>query len=166
MNSVSFTKSAFLWGRWLIYISFLTFVKAAFIKAIGNWHNFAIRETQFWRAERAGVDILLEHRKGWCYSNLYFLIFFFNLCALKAGALLACGIVNSGVRNECDPALALLCDHVMHTNTFMRIGAISGWVMRMSSLFFFFITHFSWLEKVIDLSLLLLHFYKELLSLS
>jgi len=45
---------------------------------------------------------------------------------IKAGALLACGIVNSGVRNECDPALALLCDHVMHENSFMRIGAISG----------------------------------------
>ncbi|CAL1538285.1 unnamed protein product [Lymnaea stagnalis] len=45
---------------------------------------------------------------------------------IKAGALLACGIVNSGVRNECDPALALLCDHVMHTNASMRIGAISG----------------------------------------
>ncbi|RUS76686.1 hypothetical protein EGW08_015541 [Elysia chlorotica] len=45
---------------------------------------------------------------------------------IKAGALLACGIVNSGVRNECDPALALLCDHVMHQNSFMRIGAISG----------------------------------------
>ncbi|XP_012937202.1 26S proteasome non-ATPase regulatory subunit 2 [Aplysia californica] len=45
---------------------------------------------------------------------------------IKAGALLACGIVNSGVRNECDPALALLCDHVMHDNAFMRIGAISG----------------------------------------
>ena len=32
---------------------------------------------------------------------------------IKAGALLACGIVSSGVRNECDPALALLSDYVM-----------------------------------------------------
>ncbi|KAL4225519.1 26S proteasome non-ATPase regulatory subunit 2 [Mactra antiquata] len=45
---------------------------------------------------------------------------------IKAGALLACGIVNSGVRNECDPALALLSDYVMHTSNTMRIGAIIG----------------------------------------
>ncbi|XP_050409532.1 26S proteasome non-ATPase regulatory subunit 2 [Patella vulgata] len=45
---------------------------------------------------------------------------------IKAGALLACGIVNSGVRNECDPALALLTDYVMHNSNVMRIGAIVG----------------------------------------
>ncbi|XP_067655757.1 26S proteasome non-ATPase regulatory subunit 2-like [Haliotis asinina] len=45
---------------------------------------------------------------------------------IKAGALLACGIVNSGVRNECDPALALLTDYVVHTSNVMRIGAIVG----------------------------------------
>lgn len=33
---------------------------------------------------------------------------------IKSGALLACGIVNSGVRNECDPALALLSDYIGH----------------------------------------------------
>ena len=33
---------------------------------------------------------------------------------IKSGALLACGIVNSGVRNECDPALALLSDYISH----------------------------------------------------
>lgn len=45
---------------------------------------------------------------------------------IKAGALLACGIVNTGVRNECDPALALLSDYVLHTSNVMRIGAILG----------------------------------------
>uniref|UniRef100_A0A8C7J0P9 26S proteasome non-ATPase regulatory subunit 2 n=1 Tax=Oncorhynchus kisutch TaxID=8019 RepID=A0A8C7J0P9_ONCKI len=35
---------------------------------------------------------------------------------IKSGALLACGIVNSGVRNECDPALALLSDYVLHNS--------------------------------------------------
>lgn len=45
---------------------------------------------------------------------------------IKAGALLACGIVNCGVRNECDPALALLSDFVTHNNLMMRIGAIVG----------------------------------------
>ncbi|KAK2153920.1 hypothetical protein LSH36_281g04017 [Paralvinella palmiformis] len=45
---------------------------------------------------------------------------------IKAGALLACGIVNSGVHNECDPALALLSDYIMHANSTMRIGSIVG----------------------------------------
>jgi len=40
--------------------------------------------------------------------------------------LLACGIVNSGVKNECDPAVALLSDYVMHNTSIMRIGAIVG----------------------------------------
>lgn len=46
--------------------------------------------------------------------------------AVQSGALLACGIVNSGVRNECDPALALLSDYVLHNSNIMRIGAIFG----------------------------------------
>merc|ERR1719277_1087977 len=45
---------------------------------------------------------------------------------IKSGALLACGIVNTGVRNECDPALALLSDYVLHNNNVMRLGAIFG----------------------------------------
>jgi len=45
---------------------------------------------------------------------------------IKSGALLACGIVNCGVRNECDPALALLSDYVLHNNNVMRLGAIFG----------------------------------------
>lgn len=45
---------------------------------------------------------------------------------IKSGALLACGIVNCGVRNECDPALALLSDYVLHNTSVMRLGAILG----------------------------------------
>ncbi|XP_016428715.1 26S proteasome non-ATPase regulatory subunit 2 [Sinocyclocheilus rhinocerous] len=48
---------------------------------------------------------------------------------IKSGALLACGIVNSGVRNECDPALALLSDYVLHNSNIMRIGAIFGTIL-------------------------------------
>lgn len=44
---------------------------------------------------------------------------------IKSGAL-ACGIVNSGVRNECDPALALLSDYVLHNSNTMRLGSIFG----------------------------------------
>mmetsp|Transcript_43009 Transcript_43009/g.71701 ORF Transcript_43009/g.71701 Transcript_43009/m.71701 type:complete len:897 (+) Transcript_43009:349-3039(+) len=43
-----------------------------------------------------------------------------------AGALLSVGIVNSGVRNECDPAYALLYDSVNKENPSVRIGAIQG----------------------------------------
>ena len=45
---------------------------------------------------------------------------------MQSGALLACGIVNSGVRNECDPALALLSDYVQHKTNSMRVGAVIG----------------------------------------
>ncbi len=45
---------------------------------------------------------------------------------VKAGALLACGIVNAGVQNECDPALALLSDYITHKSNSIRIGSILG----------------------------------------
>lgn len=45
---------------------------------------------------------------------------------VKAGALLACGIVNAGVQNECDPALALLSDYVNHKSNNIRIASILG----------------------------------------
>ncbi|KAG6545593.1 hypothetical protein Mapa_012947 [Marchantia paleacea] len=43
-----------------------------------------------------------------------------------AGALLAVGIVNCGVRNECDPAYALLYESVNKEDSTIRIGAIMG----------------------------------------
>ncbi|KAK2587152.1 hypothetical protein KPH14_002910 [Odynerus spinipes] len=45
---------------------------------------------------------------------------------IKSGALLAIGLVNCGVRNECDPALALLSDYVLSNSETLRIGAILG----------------------------------------
>ncbi|XP_029042494.2 26S proteasome non-ATPase regulatory subunit 2-like [Osmia bicornis bicornis] len=45
---------------------------------------------------------------------------------IKSGALLAIGLVNCGVRNECDPALALLSDYVLSDNATLRIGAVLG----------------------------------------
>lgn len=45
---------------------------------------------------------------------------------IKSGALLACGIVNCGIRNEVDPAHALLSDYIHHQNSSMRIGALLG----------------------------------------
>ena len=45
---------------------------------------------------------------------------------VKAGALLACGIVNAGIQNECDPALALLSIYVNNKNNHIRICSILG----------------------------------------
>lgn len=50
---------------------------------------------------------------------------------IKSGALMALGIVNCRVKNECDPALALLSDYVLHRTPSLQIGAIFG----MSSFF-------------------------------
>lgn len=45
---------------------------------------------------------------------------------VKAGALLALGVVNCRVRNECDPALALLAEYVGHTSATLKTQAIFG----------------------------------------
>ncbi|CAJ0635903.1 4917_t:CDS:10 [Entrophospora sp. SA101] len=45
---------------------------------------------------------------------------------IKAGALLAIGLFNTGVRNENDPAFALLSEHIESSNLNMRICAIVG----------------------------------------
>jgi 26S proteasome regulatory subunit N1 len=63
------------------------------------------------------VDAGLTHLDKYLYSKEDY---------IKAGALLGCGIVNSGVRNECDPALALLSDYVNNPSVVMRIGSILG----------------------------------------
>lgn len=63
------------------------------------------------------VDGGLTHIDKYLYSSEDY---------IKAGALLACGIVNSGMRNDCDPALALLSDFLTHNSTIMRIGAVVG----------------------------------------
>ncbi|XP_076221243.1 26S proteasome non-ATPase regulatory subunit 2 [Nomia melanderi] len=45
---------------------------------------------------------------------------------IKSGALLAIGLVNCGVRNECDPALALLSDYLSSKSGTLKIGAVLG----------------------------------------
>eukprot|EP00730_Choanoeca_flexa_P015053 TRINITY_DN6813_c0_g1_i1.p1 TRINITY_DN6813_c0_g1~~TRINITY_DN6813_c0_g1_i1.p1 ORF type:complete len:889 (+),score=302.50 TRINITY_DN6813_c0_g1_i1:154-2820(+) len=45
---------------------------------------------------------------------------------IKAGALLGIGIVNSTVRNEHEPALALLSDYVNHKKSLYQVGSIMG----------------------------------------
>ncbi|KAI9137134.1 armadillo-type protein [Paraphysoderma sedebokerense] len=63
------------------------------------------------------VEIGLTQIDKYLYSNEEY---------IKAGALLAIGIVNSGVRNESDPALALLSEYIESKTPSMRIGAIMG----------------------------------------
>ncbi|VDK77497.1 unnamed protein product [Onchocerca ochengi] len=45
---------------------------------------------------------------------------------IKAGTLLAIGIISSGIQDTCDPAAALLMDHINSDRTVMRIGSIFG----------------------------------------
>eukprot|EP00210_Caulerpa_lentillifera_P009484 g9044.t1 len=45
---------------------------------------------------------------------------------IVAGALLAIGMVNCCIQNENDPAYALIFEHVNHSETIVRIGAIIG----------------------------------------
>lgn len=45
---------------------------------------------------------------------------------IHAGGCLAMGIVSSGVRNEADPAIAVLSEDLEHTSHIVRCGAISG----------------------------------------
>merc|ERR1711865_436235 len=45
---------------------------------------------------------------------------------VKAGAALAVGILTSGVRNDADPALALLSEHVEGDSHIMKVAACTG----------------------------------------
>jgi len=45
---------------------------------------------------------------------------------IKAGALLAFGLVTSGIKNDCDPAWALLSDPLESENSLQKLGAIVG----------------------------------------
>ncbi|ULT94858.1 hypothetical protein L3Y34_003948 [Caenorhabditis briggsae] len=45
---------------------------------------------------------------------------------IKAGTLLAIGIISSGIQDACDPASALLLDHVQSERPIMRVGSILG----------------------------------------
>lgn len=58
---------------------------------------------------------------------LFELFLLFNSSLLfQAGTLLAIGIISSGVQDPCDPASALLMDHVHSDKATMAIGSIFG----------------------------------------
>jgi len=70
-----------------------------------------------------GLILLWDVDGGLTKMDKYF---YSNDDYIKAGALLACGIVSSGVRNECDPALALLTEFSQHKVQILRLGSILG----------------------------------------
>ncbi|VDP19166.1 unnamed protein product [Soboliphyme baturini] len=45
---------------------------------------------------------------------------------IKAGSLLAVGIISSGIHHDCDPAQALLLDYVKSEKSIFKIGSILG----------------------------------------
>ncbi|CAI4221042.1 unnamed protein product [Auanema sp. JU1783] len=45
---------------------------------------------------------------------------------IKAGTLLAIGIISSGIQDPCDPACALLLEHIHSDRAVMRIGSVLG----------------------------------------
>ena len=57
---------------------------------------------------------------------------------VKAGAVMAVGILNAGLKSNTDPAFALLQEYIEGTNRDMRLGAIIGF----GSYNFFFIRSF------------------------
>ncbi|GBB88799.1 hypothetical protein RclHR1_01540022 [Rhizophagus clarus] len=63
------------------------------------------------------VDLGLSHVDKYLYSPEDH---------IQAGALLAIGLINTGVRNENDPAFALLSEHIEKPKAMMRISAIVG----------------------------------------
>ncbi|KAH7285152.1 hypothetical protein KP509_33G015600 [Ceratopteris richardii] len=63
------------------------------------------------------VDDGLPHIDKYLYSNDVNVV---------AGALMGVGILNCGIRNECDPAYAVLYDYVGKEDSAIRIGAVTG----------------------------------------
>ncbi|KAI8825259.1 armadillo-type protein [Fimicolochytrium jonesii] len=72
-------------------------------------------------AASLGVILLWNVEEGLTHIDKYL---YSQEDHIKAGALLAIGLVNAGVRNESDPALALLSDYVDSKTLGLRIAAI------------------------------------------
>jgi 26S proteasome regulatory subunit N1 len=52
---------------------------------------------------------------------------------IKSGALMALGIVSSNVRNESDPALAILSEYVNDSKKNIRVASLFGYVFMCKS---------------------------------
>ena len=87
------------------------------------WLRKQKEQGQFSTAASLGLLLLWDVAGGLTAIDKYL---YSNEDAIKGGALLACGVVNAGVRNDCDPALALLGDYTSHTNLSQRVGSLLG----------------------------------------
>ncbi|KAL2629531.1 hypothetical protein R1flu_014217 [Riccia fluitans] len=88
--------------------------------------NWLFKNKEHGKASAAaslGLIVLWDVDGGLPQVDKYF---YSNDNHVIAGALLAVGIVNCGVRNECDPAYALLYESVNKEDSTIRIGAIMG----------------------------------------
>lgn len=111
--------------------------------SIGDfWHTLILSSMQGMMSAAASLglsllwdtDVGLSHVDKYTYSSeehikvFYFTGFFSDsrLTLNKAGALLATGILNSGVRTEADAALALLGDYVGNKSIPLKTSAIVG----------------------------------------
>eukprot|EP00250_Pteridium_aquilinum_P033849 c6479_g1_i1 orf=630-3299(-) len=89
----------------------------------GNWlyknkeHGKASAAASLGLITLWNVDDGLPHIDKFLYSNDVHVV---------AGALMGVGILNCGVRNECDPAYAVLYDFVGKEDPAVRIGAVIG----------------------------------------
>jgi 26S proteasome regulatory subunit N1 len=68
------------------------------------------------------TDVGLSHVDKYTYSSEEH---------IKAGALFATGLLNTGVRTEVDAALALLGDYVDNKSIPLKTSAIMGWGLPM-----------------------------------
>lgn len=76
-------------------------------------------------AASLGAILLWDVESGLTQLDKYL---YSNEDYIKAGALMGIGLVTSGVKNESDPALALLSEYLENSNATIRIAAIFGYV--------------------------------------
>ncbi|KAL0702987.1 hypothetical protein Bca4012_059109 [Brassica carinata] len=89
----------------------------------GNWLFKNKEHGKISAAASLGMIQLWDVEAGLAQLDKYF---HSNDNPILSGALLGVGIVNCGIKSDCDPALALLGDYVDKEDSSVRIGAIMG----------------------------------------
>ncbi|WZZ02541.1 hypothetical protein YC2023_088462 [Brassica napus] len=89
----------------------------------GNWLFKNKEHGKISAAASLGMIQLWDVEGGLAQLDKYF---HSNDNPILSGALLGVGIVNCGIKSDCDPALALLGDYLDKEDSSVRIGAIMG----------------------------------------
>ncbi|KAF8090296.1 hypothetical protein N665_0479s0001, partial [Sinapis alba] len=89
----------------------------------GNWLFKNKEHGKISAAASLGMIQLWDVEAGLAQLDKYF---HSNDNPILSGALLGVGIVNCGIKSDCDPALALLGDYIDKEDSSVRIGAIMG----------------------------------------